>query len=173
MLTEYAGIGGDHHFLSLGYLNSVFFSPFGKGIWKFRADAHTLQPVFGSKPSHIPMVERLYLGGEQTVRGFRYNALGPNYGDKDKTPRGGMSSLLLSGEYEHPLWKKLNGFMFCDAGNVWWRPFTAGPIKITVGYGIHFYIFEAAPLTIGMGYPLNNKCKRDEKRFFFSLGVNF
>ena len=53
MFVEYAGVGGDHRFISLGYLNSAYFSPFGKSIWKFRADARTIKPVFGSKP-HDP-----------------------------------------------------------------------------------------------------------------------
>lgn len=119
------------------------------------------------------MDERLYLGGEQSMRGYRYNALGPTFGDKNRTPRGGMSSLLFSGEYEFPIWSKLHGFLFSDIGNVCWQPLSVGSLRTTIGYGVHFYIIEGAPLTLGMGYPLHLKHKQDEKRFFFSLGVNF
>lgn len=173
MLAEFAGVMGDHHFLNLGYLNSFYFSPFSKGVFKFRGDVQAIKPLFGSKPSHLPMDERLYLGGEQTMRGYRYNAVGPKFHDKNKTPRGGMTSLLMSGEYEHPLWKKLNGFLFCDIGNVWWHEFSGGPLKATAGYGLRFYIMEAAPITIGLGYPINPTCKKDVRRFFFTIGLNF
>jgi outer membrane protein insertion porin family len=171
--AEYAGVGGDHHFVKLAYLNSLFYSPYGPGILKFRGDAQAIQTVLGTKPSHLPLDERLYLGGDATMRGFRYNAVGPKFHDSDHTPRGGMTSLLFSAEYEHPIWKRLNGFVFTDVGNVWWHEFSIGRLQATAGVGLRFYISDSTPLTFGVGYPINPQHKRDVKHFFFSIGVGF
>jgi outer membrane protein insertion porin family len=170
---EYAGIGGDHHFFVLGYLNSMYFSPDGVGVFKIRADAQAIQTVLGTKPSSLPLDERLYLGGENTMRGYRFNMVGPHFGDTHHTPRGGMSSLLFSGEYERPLYKKFNGFLFTDAGNVWWKEFHYGNLKYSYGFGFRFYISDTTPITFGFGFPLTHSSKRDVQRFFFSIGVGF
>jgi outer membrane protein insertion porin family len=173
--AEYAGIGGDHHFLKFGYLNTLFYPLTAKGVLKFRGDAEAIQTLFGSKPKHIPLDERYYLGGDTKMRGFRYNTVGPKFRDKDRTPRGGMSSLYLSSEYEHPIYKKLSGFVFVDAGNVWWEEFVVKRLQLTTGLGLKFYIAEGTPLTFGMGYPIHveKKNKQDVRHFFFSIGVGF
>ncbi len=170
---EYAGIGGDHHFFVLGYLNSMYFSPDDVGVLKLRADVQAIQTVLGTKPSSLPLDERLYLGGENTMRGYRFNMVGPHFGDTHHTPRGGMSSLLFSGEYERPIYKKFNGFLFSDAGNVWWKEFHYGNLKYTAGFGFRFYISDTTPITFGYGFPLTHSSKKDVQRFFFSIGVGF
>ncbi len=171
--AEYGGLGGDHRFLKLAYLNSCFYSPFGTGVLKFRGDAQAIKTVFGTKPRKLPLDERLYLGGDATMRGFKYNMVGPKFHDRERTPRGGMTSLLFSGEYEHPLWKRLNGFVFTDIGNVWWQEFRLGRLQATAGVGLRFYISDTTPLTFGLGFPIHPENKRDVRHFFFSIGVGF
>lgn len=173
MEAEYAGVGGKYQFFVLRYLNSVYYSPFKTGVFKVRADVQAIKTVLGTRPSRIPLDERLYLGGENTMRGYRFNMVGPHFHDTHHTPRGGMSSLLFSGEYEHPLYKKLNGFVFFDAGNVWWHEFHVGRLRYSTGLGLRFYISDTTPLSVGMGFPLSHVNKRDIQRFFFSIGVGF
>ena len=84
-----------------------------------------------------------------------------------------MSSLLFSGEYAYPLWKRLDAFVFCDAGNVYWKEWSLGILRYSVGFGVKFYIAEHAPLTIGLGFPINPASKRDVQQFFLSIGANF
>ena len=61
--TEYAGLGGDHDFFSVGYLNNIYV-PSGKyGVFKLRADAKFIIPAFGTRFVDIPLDERLFLGG--------------------------------------------------------------------------------------------------------------
>lgn len=171
--AEFAGVGGDHRFLNLGYNNAYFFSPVFRGVLKMRADAQAIKTLLGTHPRDLPLDERFYLGGDQSMRGFRYNGVGPKFHDKFHTPRGGMTSLLFSGEYEHVLYKRLNGFLFADLGNVWWREFSVGRLQYTQGFGLRFYIAEASPLTFGLGFPVHPESKRDVRRFFFSLGMAF
>ena len=171
--VEYAGLFGDHHFSALRYWNTLYWKPFEKGVFTFRGNMDFIQTLFSTKPAHLPLDERLYLGGEMSIRGYRFNTVGPSFRDKNRTPRGGMSSLLLSGEYAYPLWKKLDGFVFFDAGNVYWKEWTLGTLRYSTGFGIKFYITERAPLTIGLGFPLNPASKRDVQRFFLSIGAAF
>ncbi len=171
--AEYAGIGGDHHFIKFAYLNSCFFAPTEKGVLKFRGDAQAIKCVLGSLPRNLPLDERLYLGGDATMRGFRYNTVGPEFHDSDRTPRGGMTSMLFSTEYEHPIFKRLNGFVFADLGNVWWQEWNIGRFQLSSGVGLRFYIADTTPLTFGLGYPINPEHKKDVRHFFFSIGVGF
>jgi outer membrane protein insertion porin family len=56
---------------------------------------------------------------------------------------------------------------------VWWQEFTLGPVLYTAGFGMRFFITEQSPLTVGLGYPLNPKNKKDVRHFFFSIGLSF
>lgn len=173
LMFEFAGAGGDHHFASLHYNNTLFYTPWEKGLLKFRGNFEVIQTLFGTDFKQMPLDERLYLGGESSMRGYRFNTVGPHFHDKDRTPRGGLSSVLLSGEYAHHLIKRLDGFVFVDVGNVSKKTLYMDMLRYTAGYGIKFYITDAAPLIIGMGYPLNPASKRDVQHFFLSIGATF
>lgn len=173
LTLEYAGLCGDHHFSTLSYLNTLFYSPWEKGLIQLKGNAQFIKTLFGTRPRTLPLDERLYLGGETTMRGFQFNAVGPHFHDKDRTPRGGVSSVFLSGEYDHQLMKKLDGFVFIDIGNVSFKEFYMDTLRSSVGYGIKFYITDNAPLIVGVGYPLNPASKRDVRHFFLSIGATF
>ena len=128
----------------------------------------------GTKLQDMPLAERLYLGGEHSIRGYVYNRVGPKFKDKDRTIRGGFSEILLSGEYEQYLFKQLDAFVFFDAGNVYFDEFHVDYLRYSTGFGIKLKIAEhSAPIIIGMGYPLNPSNKMDVKRFFLSFGTSF
>ena len=171
--AEYAGIGGDHHFLKFAYLNKFFYPMTEKGVLRLSGDVEAIQTLFGSKPKHIPLDERYYLGGDIKMRGFRFNTVGPQFHDRRHTPRGGMSLLYLSAEYEQPLYKRLSWFTFVDSGNVWWQEFVIKRVLFTAGLGLKVYISEGVPLTFGVGYPIHveKREKRNVHHFFFSIGI--
>ncbi len=170
--VEFAGVGGDHRFLNFGYNNTLFWAPFSHGIFKFRGNINFIQTLFGTKPSKLPLDERLYLGGETSMRGYKFNTVGPRFHDDKHTPRGGMSSVLFSGEYDYPIMKRLSVFVFADIGNVYFSQFTVGKLRYTTGFGAKFMISEHAPLVFGLGYPLNPQSNADIQRFFFSIGTS-
>jgi len=171
--AEFAGVGGDHSFFNFGYHNTFFWSPYQFGIFRLRGNLQFIKTVFGTKPKHIPMDERLYLGGEKMMRGYKYNYLGPKFHDKDHTPRGGMSEIFGSIDYDQYIFKKLDGFVFFDAGSVAFREFSIAKLRYTTGYGVKIKLMENAPIAIGMGYPLNPQSKRDVKRFFITFSTAF
>lgn len=173
MELEYVGLGGKHQFWGFAYLNTLY-TPFGKkAVIKLRADCRFLLPPGRTYQDEIPLDERLYLGGDNQVRGYRPYAIGPKFPGTNN-PRGGISLALLSAEYSLKLASKLDGFFFLDGGELARARLFVGDINWSVGYGIRLKVFEnGPPLCMGMGYPLNAKDKSDEKRFFWTLGGRF
>lgn len=172
--AEYAGLGGDHTFLNFAYLNANFWSPYKGAVLRTRGNLQFIQTLGRTNPSDLPLAERLYIGGEQTIRGFHYNSVGPKFRDKKRTIRGGTSEVLLSADYTQYLFKKLDVFVFFDAGNVYFKEFHLGKLRASYGYGIKIKFSEnSIPLVIGLGYPMNPKHKEDVKHFFLSFGSNF
>jgi outer membrane protein insertion porin family len=170
--VEFAGLGGDHTFLNFAYINNFFLKPYEPGLLRFRANAQFIKTLGSTHPRDLPFGERLFLG--EDIRGYHYNGVGPKFHDKKRTARGGVSQLLLSAQYEHKLIKRVDGFVFLDAGNSYFEQFHMGAIRYSTGYGIKVAIREgSAPLTVGFGYPLNPKDKRDVKHFFLSFGTSF
>ena len=191
--AEVSGLGGQRHFGSLAYLNSIY-HPFGsKGYIRLKADFKFIQPFDRPEPglgswSTIPQDDRFFLGGDYLVRGYRPFALGPKFKaetkQKDGTykveayagdaPRGGVSLAYLSLEYDWLLFSRAELFLFSDAGSVSDRPWKLSQLYCSVGYGVKLYLLEGTPpLVLGMGYPLNAKKIGDVKRFFISLGAKF
>lgn len=170
---EYAGLGGKYTFFGLGYLNTFYYAISKKGIFKIRGDLKFILPVFDTNYGNMPLDERLYLGGDNTVRGYRSYALGPKFpGTED--PRGGLSLNLFSLEYVYRFSKKWEGFSFFDAGHLSQNRFSLGGFKSSVGFGLRFAVFEGGPpITVGMGFPLNDPDRSDIKRFFFNVGGSF
>jgi outer membrane protein insertion porin family len=64
----------------------------------------------------IPLQERFYNGGENTVRSFREQGLGPK--DTDGKPLGGEGYNVFSVELRRRLRGRLEGALFYDIGNV-------------------------------------------------------
>ena len=169
---EIAGFGGDHSFMSFAYLNTFYQLLGAKGVLKLRADTRFIIPLFETKRFDIPLNERLFLGGDSTIRGYRVYRLGPCYNTGD--PRGGMSLQMASAEYTYYLHKKFSAFVFCDSGHLSFDVWNFGTMWTSIGFGINLQVFDSAPpVVLGMGFPLNAPNSSDIKRFFFNLGGQF
>lgn len=169
---EFAGLGGDHMFLSLAYLNNYYYTPTWGGVIKLRGDVRFIIPMFGSTRIGIPLDERLFLGGENTIRGYRSYKLGPQFPDGD--PEGGMSMQMFTIEYNRQIFKRMDAFLFCDAGYLSMNVWGFGALYTSVGYGVKLQLMDSIPpIVMGMGYPLNPRSRGDVKRFFFTLGGRF
>jgi outer membrane protein insertion porin family len=178
---EYVGLGGSHKFMSLSYVNSMY-QPFGSnGVLKLRADFKFIQPLDIPKKgeeslSTIPLDERLMLGGDYLVRGYRPYAIGPKFNNLPD-PRGGLSLVLLSIEYNKPLLPMADFFLFSDAGYLSKRSWDVNTdnLKVSIGFGMKLAVMGPAspPIVIGYGFPLNADNRSDIKRFFISMGAKF
>lgn len=170
---EFAGLGGDHRFLSLGYYNTYYFAVGSRSVFKYRADIRFIQPVFGTTYSSMPLDERIFLGGDYTVRGYRPYRLGPQYACTH-IPRGGLSMQMYSVEWDRRILENLEAFTFLDAGHLSEKTWNFGRLSVAAGFGIRFKVIESVPqITLGMGYPLNPLSRSEVKKFFISVGGNF
>lgn len=171
---EYAGLGGDHTFASLAYINSQYVStqPIFPGVIKFKADYRIIQPLWKTDFNHLPMDERLFLGGDNIMRGFKAYKIGPRFKNTDD-PRGGLVMQIYTMEYNQILFKNCIAFLFADAGSLSKEKWTFGPLYASYGFGLRLKVIESIPpLTIGLGFPVNGGHKR-KKNFFFSFGGSF
>jgi outer membrane protein insertion porin family len=186
--TEVAGIGGKYDFFKVSYLNSIYFPIWSKGTLKLRGDFKYILPFGNTSGSGVPYSERLFLGGETNVRGYKPFLLGPvvqlialdgnvEVLQDTTTPRGGLSSSMLSLEYNQEIFRMLDLFVFFDVGSVTTHRFDIDQIKPTVGGGARIDIGNRTPIMIGWGYPLVAKDRDPSKdiwqKFFFSMGGQF
>ena len=65
----------------------------------------------------VPLSERFFAGGSQTIRGFELDEVGPV--DENGDPTGGEALLILNQEYRFPIWGPVRGVLFYDLGTVW------------------------------------------------------
>lgn len=172
--SEIAGVGGYHSFIGFNYLNTYYYQLHRRGAMKFRCDFKFLFPYGDTEPDTLPIDERLFLGGDETVRGYRSYALGPQFGTDDDDPAGGISLQFYSAEYNRKIMKNFDGFIFFDAGHLSDKYFHFGRLSMAAGYGVRVKLMESLPeLTFGMGYPLNPQSNSQVKKFFFQMGGRF
>ena len=89
--------------------------------------------------SSVPLQERLYAGGPNSVRGFAYQELGPL--DSQGIPNGGSLQVALNlFELRVPVYKMIGLAVFMDMGQVWNRrqEFTFSEIRYSPGCGFRF-----------------------------------
>lgn len=173
LLLEYAGLGGDHTFFNVGYFNSYYVPVGSRFVLKYRADFRFIQPLGHTHYDNLPLDERIFLGGDYSVRGFRPYRLGPQY-PHSHVPRGGLSMQLYSVELTRRIIKDCEIFGFFDAGHLSKDTWEFGRLSVSVGYGARFKLLDSIPpITIGMGYPLNARNRSEVKKFFLSLGETF
>lgn len=172
---EVAGFNGQNCFLSLGYLNSYYYTLGDKfATLKLRGDFRFIQPMRGSTARGLPLDERFFLGGDNNVRGYRPYRLGPKLNNDDEEPEGGISMQFFSAELSRQFYSRLDGFIFFDCGAVSIRTWEFGPYYYSIGVGARIKILDCGPpLTIGVGLPLNPKHHSDVKRFFLNVGGKF
>ncbi len=77
---EFVGIWGDYSFLRFAYVNSYYTQLWRHGIMKYRWDLRFIEPIFKTNsPTKIPLSERFFIGGLNSVRGYRDFDLGPHF----------------------------------------------------------------------------------------------
>ena len=129
----------------------------------------------------MPLDERIFLGGDDCVRGYRPYRLGPQYHQTinqirvgTHVPRGGLSLQLYSIEYAHRLGSMAELFTFVDAGHLSSHIWHFGRVSVSTGLGFRFKLIASVPpVTLGMGFPLNPRNRSEVKKFFMSFGGDF
>ncbi len=171
--AEFAGLGGNFSFFKYNYLNSYYIPLWRTGIMKYRWDFQFIQPIWRTRlSSQIPLSERFFSGGENSVRGYRTYDLGDHFPNGD--PTGGISNSVLSMEFLQEIFPILDGFLFIDAGAISLKKFDLPRYNVSWGFGLRIHIAgNRLPIVVGMGFPVNAKDRSQIQRFYFSMGGQF
>ncbi|HDN95134.1 MAG TPA: outer membrane protein assembly factor BamA [Nitrospirae bacterium] len=119
----------------------------------------------------LPLIERFFLGGRTTVRGYSHDTLGPKGGNND--PTGGNAFALVNAELRFDVGKGFGLVTFVDGGNVWRLVDEAGTeLKYTAGAGLR-YNTPVGPLRLDYGRKLRKENGLSQGEVHFSFGHAF
>jgi outer membrane protein insertion porin family len=145
---EYAGgaLGGSVDYYK-GEITNRFFYPLytiGSGSQSYHHIISLANHIGIIEPHEsgdkIPIFERFFLGGPNTVRGFRFRGLGPQY---EGNAQGGTAMLWGNVEYSLPIFQKfLRGVAFFDYGNLspTYDDFDWNEMRFVVGGGVRITV---------------------------------
>ena len=112
--VDLAGLGGNTKFINPRLEAITYFQHTRRTSFGFRAQTEYIRP-YGN--SLLPIFERLYLGGEYSIRGFDLRTIGP----RDPLTGviiGGTKSVLFNAEYLINIAGPVRLVLFADAGQV-------------------------------------------------------
>jgi len=120
----------------------------------------------------VPLSEQYYVGGIQTIRGYRYQSIAPlnqqscndtPYTELCRTYGDGYQEVILNLETEFPLFEKagIRGLVFVDAGNAYRAGSYRDPtvtlnLYKSVGFGLRWFS-PLGPLRFEWGFPLDRR----------------
>jgi len=121
----------------------------------------------------VPIFDRLYLGGANNLRGFKFRDVGPK--DENGEPIGGNTLARLTVEYTFPVVDKVRGAVFYDIGfvNGGDYDFTSGNVSSDVGIGVRLDL-PIGPVRIDYGFPMQkDEFSSGSGKFNFNIGYQF
>lgn len=177
------GLGGDFNFTRRNIKGELFTTPLElsdrrRFILSFETRASQAQEYGDS--ADIPFFERLYAGGQSSVRGFAYRTISPK---ENGTPVGGKVLTVFSTELTYPLYMDdssdrpidiIRSILFYDIGNAAerWDELTWDTYRTSIGLGLRFQL-GMVPVSLSMARPIKKAADDDLQRIQFELGFGF
>ncbi len=172
---EIAGgfLSGDRDFAKLYGVASTYFKHFEENVLELKIRGG-IADAYGNSNS-VPIYERYFAGGANTIRGYRERRVGPrDPGNND--PVGGEVFWIGNLEETFPIYPNLiKGALFFDIGNVYEtiQDFGQGGTFSGFGAGVRVKT-PIGPLKLDMGYPLDDVLnEKKQLRFYFSISQGF
>jgi outer membrane protein insertion porin family len=162
--------GGQNEFNKLTFDLGYYHPLFWKAVGHIRGNLIVVEP-FGDKP--LPTQERVFLGGTNTVRGFRTYTLSPR--DASGNRIGGNKAIWFNNELLFPIYEALGikGLLFIDAGNVYLEGETLSlDLRPTAGAGIRV----ATPfglVRVEIGFNLDRRAGESSDAVHLTVGSVF
>jgi translocation and assembly module TamA len=130
-----------------------------------------LGSIQGASQFDVPPDQRFYAGGSATVRGYKYQSVGPRF--PDTNPIGGTAIDTGTVELRQRLFGDFGGAAFVDAGQVSasHAPFT-GALRIGAGLGLRYYT-PIGPIRLDVALPVNPPSHADAFELYIGLGQAF
>lgn len=166
--VEYTGgfLGGDTSYTKYGVSSAWYFPlPFDT-VFSVRGRAGYLE---GHEGKDVPIYERYYLGGINTLRGLRdVGPVDPATGDFI----GGLTMMNFNVEFLFPLFKEvgMRGVIFYDTGNTWVKGYHFNDFRKTAGAGVRWYS-PIGPFRLEWGHVLDQRTGESANRWEFTIGA--
>jgi translocation and assembly module TamA len=149
-------------------LGRFWFDTEGRSVLALRALIGSVQ---GAGQFELPPDQRFYGGGSATVRGFKYQSIGPMF--PDNNPIGGTAIDTGTVEFRQRLFGDFGAVAFVDAGQVSAEsaPF-GGKLRVGLGGGLRYYT-PIGPVRIDIAVPANKPAGGDRFEVYLGLGQAF
>jgi translocation and assembly module TamA len=145
--------------------------PIGRGARTVLAGRLRIGSILDGAVSDIPASQRFYAGGGGSVRGFAYQAVGPQLADN--TPEGGLGLIEASAELRQTITGRWGVVGFVDAGSV---SVTRKPdfSNLSVGAGLGLrYNLPFGPIRVDVATPVTNAQGSSPVQIYVSIGQSF
>jgi outer membrane protein insertion porin family len=171
---KYAGgfLGGEAAYTKLeGYTSWFFPMPF-ETVFHSKLAAGQ---AFENESGKLPVYDNFYLGGMNSIRGFKSSSISPVTAENDEK-YGGDKMWFANLEVFFPLLTDagVRGVAFVDFGNVYAYEdsWDLGSIKRSTGLGIN-WLSPMGPLRLIWGYNLDSQEDDEDAQWDFAMGGNF
>ncbi len=174
---EFAGIGGTEKFIKYTTDHRHFWPWRWGTVFSLRGHLGFIQ---GHGGREVPIDERFFLGGLNSIRGFQARQVGPRIrrvdgGFETFEYIGGVKAAFFNAEYLFPIVREvgLKGVLFFDTGNAWdsGQDFFSD-MRYSTGAGIRWFS-PIGPLRLEWGRNLDPRDGEPNSRLDFSIGTVF
>jgi len=172
--------GGDNYYIKPNFEGSLFLPMAKKQNAAFRMQVGYITPFNGHE---IPLWERFFLGGEDSLRGFGVRSVYPltkderYFVDPDTgTIEGGNRFLLANVEYVFHITEQIDVAFFTDIGNTYHerQKWEVTNYRANAGVEVRFFIpMFNVPLRLIWANNLKPKPGDDFSGFQFTIGLTF
>src|SRR5262245_27313370 len=168
--TASDAFGGDVNFLKARAETSWAFSWLPPTVVALAARLGLATTYGGTQ--ELPIEDRFYAGGANSVRGYREQRVGPLASNGD--PLGGNALIVLNAEWRFPIWRVLGGAVFVDAGTVTSQvnQLALDTFRVGTGGGLRLNT-PVGPIRVDFGYALTPIPNEGRFQAYFSLGNPF
>ena len=118
----------------------------------------------------VPIDYRFFVGGDTTVRGFRWGEAGPV--DANGDPEGANRELVANLEIGYDISRNLRLIGFFDIGAGWWNEIDFSTLRKAAGFGMRV-LTPVGPIRLDIGYKLDKKPEETASEWHFGLGTYF
>ncbi len=140
----------------------------GRSVLAVRALVGT---IAGATTFQVPPDQRFFGGGGGTIRGYRFQSVGPQF--RDRKPVGGTSIDVGTVEFRQRFGESYGAVVFVDAGQVGsdGKPFS-GKLRAGAGVGARYYT-AIGPIRLDVAVPLVRQPKGDSLEAYIGIGQAF
>ena len=124
--------------------------------------------ALGATQFSLPPDQRFYAGGSGTVRGYRYQSVGPEFADGN--PEGGTNMQAFNLELRQRMGTNLGLVVFADSGGV--SSPSGSVYRVGVGAGVRYYT-SIGPIRFDIALPTKRRPNDDRFEIYIGLGQAF